>query len=106
MAYGGRKVDRPFVIDARFWNGYTFVTARELLPAAEMPAALAALTERKRALIPTTPPTGVTTQCRSSRPSEEWFRTVDVESGSLADLVATWREAWAHAGRAWGLISS
>jgi phosphohistidine swiveling domain-containing protein len=103
MAYGGRKIDRPYVIDLRFWHGYAYVTARDLLPAAEMPAALDALTGRKRALIATTAAYWRDDALPELRSIRDWFRAVDVETMPADRLDDAWREAWVRAGRGWGI---
>jgi pyruvate,water dikinase len=103
MAYGGRRIDRPFVMDVRFWHGYTYLTARDLLPPPDMPAALEALTERKRAVIPTTAAFWRDEALPELRSIRDWFRSVDVESMRAERLDDAWREAWTRVGRAWGI---
>ncbi len=103
MAYGRAKIQNPWEILLRFWNGFAYLTGRPFVPIPDEGAAMEALIERKRALIPTTAAYWQDEAMPELRALRDWFRTVAVEGASTAELVAHWRTAWSLATRAWGI---
>jgi pyruvate,water dikinase len=103
MAYGRAKIQNPWEILLRFWHGFVYLTARPFAPIPDERAAIEALTERKRALIPTTDAYWRDEAMPELRALRDWFRAVNVENASAPHLVQGWRTAWTLATRAWGI---
>ncbi len=101
MAYGRDKLDTPYTILLRFWNGYVYLAARDHVGEADIDAAIDALIERKRALIPTTAAYWRDEALPELRAVRDWFRSFPIETASFEELADGWVEAWRRATRAW-----
>jgi phosphohistidine swiveling domain-containing protein len=101
MAYNVRKMDVPYDILSRVWNGYVYFAGRPKVPASDEKAALAAYTERKRAAISTAREYWDGTAMPAVRALERWFASTDVEALSPTELAEAWDVARAHAERTW-----
>ena len=101
MPYGSEKVGNPWRWDVRFLNGYVYMAQRETRPVSDEAAAMAAVVEMQRALIPTALDYWNDDALPELRATRDWFRSLDVEGGSLLSLTEIWAEAWAKAERAW-----
>ncbi|HET9085551.1 MAG TPA: PEP-utilizing enzyme [Candidatus Limnocylindrales bacterium] len=101
MRYGRDKVGNPWRWHVRFLNGYVYMAARETRPVPDEAAAIAAIAEMQRALVPTALDYWNDRALPELRATRDWFRSLDVEGGSLVSLADVWAEAWARAERAW-----
>jgi pyruvate,water dikinase len=103
MGYGRIRLDTPYIVLVRFWNGYTYMAGRDLVPEAEQKAALEAHTERKRAFIDQSEAYWHGTAIPELTATRDWFRSIAVESMGPAELVAAWEEAWERGARGWAI---
>jgi hypothetical protein len=101
MAYNVRKMDVPYDILSRVWHGYVYFAGRPTVPAEDEAAALAAYTERKRAVIATARSYWEGTAMPAVRAMDAWFAATDVEALTPDELADAWPVAWALAERAW-----
>ena len=101
MAYNVRKMDVPYDILSRVWNGYVYFAGRPRVPAEDEKAALAAYAERRRAVIATARSYWEGTAMPAVRALEAWFATTDVEALTPDELADAWPVAWALAERSW-----
>jgi len=101
MPYGRQKVGNPWQWHVRFLNGYVYMAATPTEPVPDEAAALQAITERQRALIPTAGEYWRERALPELHAIRDWFDHLDVEGASLPELADIWAEAWARAGRAW-----
>jgi pyruvate,water dikinase len=101
MRYGREKVDNPWRWDVRFWNGYVYMTAREIRPVPDDGEATRIVVENQRALIPTTTTYWNDRAVPELRAIRDWFASVDIDGADLAGLADLWVEGWDRAARAW-----
>jgi pyruvate,water dikinase len=101
MAYNVRKMDVPYDILSRVWNGYVYFAGRPTVPAEDEKAALAAYTERKRAVIATAIDYWEGTAMPAVRALDAWSASTDVEALAPDELAEAWTVGWALSERAW-----
>jgi pyruvate,water dikinase len=101
MAYNVRKMDVPYDILSRVWNGYVYFAGRPTVPAEDEKAALAAYTERRRAVIATAIEYWEGTALPAVRLLEEWSASTDVEALAPNELADAWTAGWSLSERAW-----
>jgi pyruvate,water dikinase len=100
IAYSHAHWDAPFRLPVRFWNGYTYVALRYVVPEPHKPA-FEAYAEKHRAFIAESEAYWQGTAIPEIQASRDWFRSLAVESMALGDLAATWSEAWQRSARSW-----
>ena len=101
MRYGREKVGNPWRWHVRFWNGYVYMTAREMRPVPDADEATRIVIENQRALIPTAAAYWDERAVPEIRAIRDWFASLDVDGAELDALADLWVEGWHHAARAW-----
>jgi len=94
--------DSPFRLPVRFFNGYTYVAVRYLVPEPHKQA-LDAYAEKHRSFIAESEAYWDDTAMPDITDSRAWFKEVPVGSMALSDLADAWVEAWQRAERTWDL---
>ena len=103
FAYGYRRLDVPFEIRARVWNGYAYFTLSTEVPEAERPAMFARRTEAARAQIPVTDAYWRERAIPELRRIYAWIADRPVETMPAAELAEAWDAVWERIGRCWSI---
>src|SRR3977135_4200143 len=101
FAYGYERLEVPYTVHARVWNGYVYFAFTVGLPDVERDAAADRYTEARRQAIE------VGGACWQGRAIPElvelygWVAARPVETMSADELADAWDEVWRRIARAW-----
>ena len=101
FAYRFSRLEAPFRIQVRVWNGYAYFGFEMNVPEAEREAFLSAYKERKRKRGPRTTEYWQAKAVPELREMYAWIEALPVETMPAPDLAEAWDGAWQRVARAW-----
>ena len=102
FAYRYVRLEMPFQVLARVWNGYAYFAARRSLADGESDEDFdARMIERRRRQVPITAAYWRDQALPELKAAYAWVDAVPVETMSAGELASAWDEAWRRIERCW-----